>query len=138
MMIIKKTDKRLQDILNRGDILEGEYLRTVLDIIDNVRKNGDEALKEYTLKFDRYDIEKNGMEISREEMKKAWESLDNRLKTALENAKRNIVEFHEKQLESTWFYDNGKGTYLGQKVTALESVGVYVPAEKPFILRVCL
>ncbi|MGE4319583.1 MAG: histidinol dehydrogenase [Deferribacterales bacterium] len=129
-MIIKKTDKRLQDILNRGDILEGEYLSTVLGIIDNVRKNGDKALKEYTLKFDRYDIEKEGMEITKAEMKAAWDALDDRLKKALENAKKNVVEFHEKQLESTWFYDNGKGTYLGQKVTALESVGVYVPGGK--------
>jgi len=129
-MIIKKTDKKLQEILDRGDIMEGEYLQTVLDIIANVRKNGDEALAEYTLKFDRYDIKKNGIEISKDEMKAAWDNLPQRLKTALENAKKNIVQFHEKQLEATWMYEKSKGTFLGQKVTALESVGVYVPGGK--------
>jgi len=129
-MIIKKDDQRFRDILNRGEILEGEYLQTVLDIIDNVKKNGDKALCEYTLKFDRYDIEKEGMEISRDEMKAAWENLDPKLKKALEGAKANIISFHEKQLEHTWIYEKSPGTYLGQKVTALESVGVYVPGGK--------
>ncbi|TCK59520.1 histidinol dehydrogenase [Seleniivibrio woodruffii] len=129
-MIIKKTDKKLQEILDRGDIMEGEYLQTVLDIIANVRKNGDEALAEYTLKFDRYDIKKSGIEISKDEMKAAWDNLPERLKTALENAKKNVVQFHEKQLEATWMYEKSKGTFLGQKVTALESVGVYVPGGK--------
>jgi len=129
-MIINKTDKRLQDILNRGEILEGEYLPTVLDIINNVKQNGDKALAEYSAKFDGYDIEKNGIEITRDEMKSAWEKLDDRLKTALENAKKNVIQFHEKQLENTWFYEKSPGTYLGQKVTALESAGVYVPGGK--------
>ena len=129
-MIIRKNDKRLQDILDRGGIMEGEYLRTVLDIIENVRKNGDEALAEYSLKFDKYDIKKHGIEITKDEMKAAWDVLPERLKAALENAKKNVVEFHEKQLEATWMYEKSKGTFLGQKVTALESVGVYVPGGK--------
>jgi histidinol dehydrogenase len=128
-MIIRKEDERLQDILKRGEIMEGEYLQTVLGIIDDVKKRGDEALTEMTLKFDKYDIA-NGIEISKDEMKSAWDALDDRLKEALENAKANVVSFHEKQLENTWIYDKGNGTYLGQKVTALESVGVYVPGGK--------
>jgi len=129
-MIIRKDDQRLKDILNRGEILEGEYLQTVLDIIGNVKKSGDKALAEYTLKFDRYDIDKNGVEITKEEMKTAWDALDDKLKGALERAKANVVSFHEKQLENTWMYEKSKGTFLGQKVTALESVGVYVPGGK--------
>lgn len=129
-MIIRKTDERLQQILKRGEILEGEYLSTVLGIIDDVRKRGDEALHDYTLKFDRYDIKKGGIEITRAEMKAAWNSLDKKVKGALERAKENVVSFHEKQLESTWLYEKSAGTYLGQKVTALESAGVYVPGGK--------
>jgi len=129
-MIIRKDDKKLQDILNRGEILEGEYLQTVLDIIDNVKKNGDKALADYSLKFDKYDIASNGMEISKGEMKSAWDDLDDELKGALERAKANVVSFHEKQLENTWMYEKTPGTFLGQKVTALESVGVYVPGGK--------
>ncbi len=137
-MIIRKDDKKLQDILNRGEILEGEYLQTVLDIIDNVKKNGDKALEDYTLKFDRYDIAKDGIEITKDEMKAAWDNLDQELKGgALERAKANVVSFHEKQLENTWIYEKTPGTFLGQKVTALESVGVYVPpgGGKRFILH---
>jgi len=129
-MIIDKNDKRLEDILKRGEIMEGEYLQTVLNIIDDVKKRGDESLCELSLKFDKYDIKKHGIEISKEEMKAAWDALDDRLKLALENAKANVVSFHEKQLENTWLYEKTPGTFLGQKVTALESVGVYVPGGK--------
>jgi len=128
-MIIRRDDSRLQDILNRGEILEGEYLQTVLDIIDNVKKNGDKALAEYTSRFDRFDIS-GGFEITEGEMKSAWEGLNDELKGALERAKANVTAFHEKQLENTWIYEKSPGTYLGQKVTALESVGVYVPGGK--------
>jgi histidinol dehydrogenase len=129
-MIIKKDDKKLKDILRRGEILEGEYLQTVLDIIGDVRQNGDSALAEYTLRFDKYDIAADGMEITKQEMKSAWDALDGRLKDALQRAKENIVSFHEKQREHTWLYEKTPGTFLGQKVTALESVGVYVPGGK--------
>ncbi|XOB66369.1 histidinol dehydrogenase [Deferribacteres bacterium DY0037] len=129
-MIIRKDDKRLQDILKRGEIMEGEYLHTVLDIIADVRTRGDESLAELTLRFDGYDMLKGGIEISKREMKDAWEALDDRLKLALENAKANVISFHEKQLENTWIYEKTPGTFLGQKVTALESVGVYVPGGK--------
>lgn len=129
-MIIKKDDAKLKEILGRGEILEGEYLQTVLDIIDNVKKNGDRALAEYSLKFDKYNISEGGIEITKDEMKAAWEELDDKLKGALMRAKENIVSFHEKQLESTWLYEKAPGTYLGQKVTPLERVGVYVPGGK--------
>lgn len=129
-MIIRKGDPKIDEILKRGEIMEGEYLRTVLDIIDEVKKRGDEALCDYTEKFDRYDIRKNGMEIARDEMKTAWDELDSELKAALERAKANIVSFHEKQRENTWLYEKTPGTFLGQKVTALESAGVYVPGGK--------
>lgn len=129
-MIIRKGDPKIDEILKRGEIMEGEYLRTVLDIIDEVKKRGDEALCDYTEKFDRYDIRKNGMEITRDEMKTAWDELDSELKAALERAKANIVSFHEKQRENTWLYEKTPGTFLGQKVTALESAGVYVPGGK--------
>ncbi len=93
-----------------------------------MKKNGDKALEDYTLKFDRYDIAKDGIEITKDEMKAAWDNLDQELKGgALERAKANVVSFHEKQLENTWIYEKTPGTFLGQKVTALESVGVYVP-----------
>ena len=127
-MIIKRNDEKLKKILGRGESFDEQYLDTVLGIINRIRKEGDAALFELTKKFDRF--EGSSIEITRKEMEKAYKALDPKLKKALEKARNNIVSFHEKQLEKTWIYEKSEGTFLGQKITPLEKVGVYVPGGK--------
>lgn len=127
-MIIKRNDEKLKRILGRGESFDEQYLDTVLGIINRIRKEGDAALFELTKKFDRF--EGSSIEITRKEMEKAYKALDPKLKKALEKARDNIVSFHEKQLEKTWIYEKSEGTFLGQKITPLEKVGVYVPGGK--------
>lgn len=127
-MIIKRNDEKLKRILGRGESFDEQYLDTVLSIINRIRKEGDAALFELTKKFDRF--EGSSIEITRKEMEKAYKALDPKLKKALEKARDNIVSFHEKQLEKTWIYEKSEGTFLGQKITPLEKVGVYVPGGK--------
>ncbi|WP_265822877.1 histidinol dehydrogenase [Geovibrio ferrireducens] len=127
-MIIKRNDEKLKRILGRGESFDEQYLDTVLGIINRIRKEGDAALLELTKKFDRF--EGSSIEITRKEMEKAYKALDPKLKKALEKARDNIVSFHEKQLEKTWIYEKSEGTFLGQKITPLEKVGVYVPGGK--------
>ncbi|MCD8568488.1 MAG: histidinol dehydrogenase [Geovibrio sp.] len=127
-MIIKRNNEKLKRILGRGESFDEQYLDTVLGIINRIRKEGDAALLELTKKFDRF--EGSSIEITRKEMEKAYKALDPKLKKALEKARDNIVSFHEKQLEKTWIYEKSEGTFLGQKITPLEKVGVYVPGGK--------
>jgi histidinol dehydrogenase len=128
-MIYYNKEERLKKILNRGDVFEEKYLKTVLDIIDKVKKSGDGFIREITLKFDNYDIN-DGFEVSPDELKLAYDSLDDTLKDSLEYAKANILKFHEKQMENTWIVESEDGTLLGQKITPLEKVGIYVPGGK--------
>jgi histidinol dehydrogenase len=127
-MIIKRNDEKLKRILGRGESFDEQYLDTVLGIINRIRKEGDAALFELTKKFDRF--EGSSIEITRKEMEKACKALAPKLKKALEKARDNIGSFHEKQLEKTWIYEKSEGTFLGQKITPLEKVGVYVPGGK--------
>lgn len=128
-MIYYKNSDRLEKILNRGDMFEDNYLQTVLDILKDVKKNGDATIQKLTLKFDKYDID-NGFEIERDLLKKAYDNLDIDLKNALAKAKKNITSFHEKQLEKTWMTESENNIILGQKITPLDRVGIYVPGGK--------
>ncbi len=127
-MIIDKNDQRLQKIIRRGDYFESEYLPKVLEILDNVKHNGDKALLEYTKRFDRFEPG-DGFRIPEEMLEYALYKLEPNLKLAMEHAKERIVSFHEKQLEKSWIYNDG-GILLGQKIAPLERVGVYVPGGK--------
>lgn len=127
-MIIKRTDDKLKKILGRNESFDEQYLETVAAILGRVKKEGDRALFELTRKFDNFDC--RDAEITKEEMKAAYDALDPKLKKALEKAKANIISFHEKQLEKTWIYEKSPSTFLGQKITPLEKVGVYVPGGK--------
>ncbi len=128
-MIYYNKEERLKKILSRGDVFEEKYLDAVLEMISGVRRKGDSFIREVTLKFDNYDIN-NGLEVSKKELKFAYDSLDNKLKSALEYAKSNILKFHEKQMENTWISESSKGALLGQKITPLDKVGIYVPGGK--------
>lgn len=129
-MIINKNDKKLDDIKNRGAAMEGDYLHTASEIISNVRKNGDKALFEYTKKFDNFDINKDNIKVSRQEIEEAYNNTDEKLIESIKKAHDNILAFHKLQMEKTWLYETKHGALLGQKITPLDSAGIYVPGGK--------
>jgi len=128
---IWEDNPHLQRIKNRGEILSEEYEKTVQEIINAVKTRGDDALLEFTRRFDRLDVkEPSQLEIPYRELKKAYERIPSDLREALEFAAARIKKFHEKQLEDSFTVYEEDGIILGQKVLPLERVGVYVPGGK--------
>lgn len=109
-------------------VQDGAVDQAVLDIIGDVRKNGDEALFRYTEKFDRVKLE--ALAVSNTEFEEAKKQVSNDFITALWQAKENIAKFHEAQIEQSWFMNDISGNVLGQKITPMEKVGLYVPGGK--------
>lgn len=107
---------------------EQELDQDVLDIISGVRKDGDEALYRYTNKFDHVVLD--SLIVSEEELLEAKKQVDAGFLDALKQAKENIEAFHKEQKEQSWFVNKAPGILLGQKVTPIEKVGVYVPGGK--------
>jgi len=101
---------------------------TVLDIIKHVRTSGDAALYSYTEKLDK--VKLNSLTVTEEEIKEAMELVGTEFRTALQTARDNIRSFHQMQKEQSWFTDQQNGIVLGQKVTPLDSAGIYVPGGK--------
>jgi histidinol dehydrogenase len=128
-MIITRNHEKMRKILSRGDVFDEKYLNIVMDILKDVKNRGDSALEYYTAKFDKHDI-RNNLTIEKTEMKKAYDNLDNKVKKALIRAELSIRQYHEKQLETTWLYSKKDGVMLGQKVTPIARVGIYVPGGK--------
>jgi len=124
-----KSDERLKYLASRGEILEEEYEKTVKEIIKRVKEEGDKALIEFTEKFDGVKLTPETLEVPYEELEKAYRSIDDKVREALEVAEERIRVFHEKQLENSFFKEE-EGIILGQKVLPLERVGVYVPGGK--------
>ncbi len=123
--IINIENAEKADILTRDIKLESGVEAIVADIIKNVRENGDKALKEYSLKFDKADIK--NLRVTQEEIDAAYENEDKALIETLELAKKNIWAFHEKQLRKGFEIKGENGTVSGQKITPIEKVGIYVP-----------
>lgn len=119
----------LNDLLKRSPNQYGQYEATVNDILSDVRENGDAAVFSYTEKFDHVKLDAGSIKVTKEEIAEAYELVDSSLIEIIKKAKANIVNFHEKQKQRSWF-DAQDGTILGQKVTALNRVGVYVPGGK--------
>jgi histidinol dehydrogenase len=129
--LIWEENNHLKRIQNRGEILSEEYEKTVKEIINNVKQRGDEALIEYTNRFDKANITRpEELEIPYSELKRAYESIPSDLREALEFAAARIRKFHEKQLETSFFAEEADGIILGQKVSPLLRVGIYVPGGK--------
>lgn len=97
----------------------------VTDIIENVRKNGDSALLEYTKKFDKAEL--SSIEVSEDEIKEAFDSVEPEFLDILREAAENIRDFHKRQLRNSFVISEKKGIVIGQKVTPIEKVGLYVP-----------
>lgn len=120
----------LKNLLKRSPSNFGNYAETVQGIVDDVRDNGDAALFSYTKKFDKADITAANVKVTRAEIDYAYTQVSPELLEVIRKAKKNIWEYHEKQKQYSWFDSKPNGTLLGQKVTALASVGVYVPGGK--------
>lgn len=123
--IIKMADAKKEDILTRDINTKSGVEDIVSDIIDNVRKNGDKALKEYSLKFDKAVVE--NLEVTKEEIEEAYESEDKAFISTLEKARDNIHHFHSHQVRNNFIINDKDGVILGQKITPIEKVGLYVP-----------
>lgn len=100
----------------------------VLDIIQNVRQNGDTAIAEYSKKFDKVDID--SFIVSEAEIAEAKNKVSVEFISSMDQAAQNIRNFHEKQVEQSWYFNEHNGIMLGQQVTALDRVGIYVPGGK--------
>lgn len=120
----------LKNLLKRSPSNFGNYAETVQEIVDDVRDNGDAALFSYTKKFDKADITAENVKVTQKEIDYAYTQVNPELLDVIRKAKKNIWEYHEKQKQYSWFDSKPNGTLLGQKVTALASVGVYVPGGK--------
>ena len=120
----------LKNLLKRSPSNFSNYAETVQGIVDDVRDNGDAALFSYTKKFDKADITAENVKVTQEEIDYAYTQVSPELLDVIRKAKKNIWEYHEKQKQYSWFDSKPNGTLLGQKVTALASVGVYVPGGK--------
>ena len=134
MRIVALTKESKQDLLTnllkRNPGQYTEYEQTVNEILSNVRANGDKAVLEYTNKFDKNNIDVNSIRVTEAEIEEAYASYDKELIKIMEHAAANIKEYHEKQKQNSWFDFKENGTILGQKVTPISNVGVYVPGGK--------
>lgn len=120
----------LSDLLKRDPNQYGSYADTVQKIVDDVKMRRDEAVFEYTEKFDKARITAETVRVTKEEIDEAMALVDPELIEVMKKAMANIRSYHEMQVRRSWFDTKPDGTLLGQKITALESVGVYVPGGK--------
>lgn len=120
----------LEDLLKRSPNSYGKYEASVKEILDNVRSKGDEAVFAYTKQFDGACTDDSNIQVTEEEIQEAYSLVDDSLLAVIRKAKKNIESYHEKQRQYSWFDSKPDGTILGQKVTPLERVGVYVPGGK--------
>ena len=124
------TSNILESLLKRSPNSYGEYEARVAEIIEEVRKNRDAAVFAYTEQFDHAKIDANHLIVTEEEINEAYENVDPQLLKVIRKSLVNIRDFHSKQLQNSWFTSGENGTILGQKVTPLDKIGVYVPGGK--------
>ena len=124
-----KYNERIKYLARRGEVLEEEYEDRVKEIIREVREKGDSALVSFTERFDGIKITPEELEVPFEELERAYESLEEDVRSALEIAEERIRSFHEKQVERSFIAEE-EGIILGQKVVPLKRVGIYVPGGK--------
>ena len=120
----------LADLLKRDPNNYSAYADTVQEIVETVKRDGDKAVFAYTREFDKAEISSESLKVTDQEIEEAMKEVDPELMEILQKSMKNIRQFHEKQRQYSWFDSKPDGTILGQKVTPLESVGVYVPGGK--------
>lgn len=116
-----------EEFRKRNDTDFKKYNSTVEKILQDVKDDGDKAIIKYTNKFDGVDLVKAGIKVTPEEIEAGWKKADKKFIKVLRKAIENIRSFHEKQKENSWFTTVAGGGILGQRVTSLEKVGLYVP-----------
>ena len=129
--LTKETTKDiLENLLKRSPNQYGSYETAVREILAKIQEEGDGALFAYTKKFARAEITEQNVRVTEEEIREAYETVDPALVDVIRKSLVNIRSYHEKQKQNSWFTSSEDGTMLGQKVTPLEKVGVYVPGGK--------
>lgn len=123
----KTAEDYLKSFRDRGKVMQDEVCKSVDKILSDIKNYGDDALIKYTNKFDSQNISKENICVSREEIENAYKTVDKKFLDVLRRAAENIMFFHEKQKRNSWIVTKENGVILGQKVMALERVGVYVP-----------
>jgi len=124
----KEKDELLIELLAQRNHMDlTNVLNTVDEIVANVKKNGDQALLEYTRKFDRVELLITELKVSKQEIDEAYNQVDPSIIEIIKRAKSNIESFHNKQQEKSWFSTDENGVILGQLYRPLEIIGVYVP-----------
>lgn len=134
MRIVKLTAESkkglLEDLLQRSPNHYGQYESAVAEIIEMVKKGGDEALFSYTEKFDHCKMDAAHIRVTREEIDEAYQKVDADFVEVMKKSAANIRAFHEKQLRNSWFDPKPDGTILGMKILPIATAGVYVPGGK--------
>lgn len=134
MRIVKLTAESkkglLEDLLQRRPNHYGQYESAVAEIIETVKKGGDEALFSYTEKFDHCKMDASHIRVTREEIDEAYQKVDADFVEVMKKSAANIRAFHEKQLRNSWFDPKPDGTILGMKILPIAIAGVYVPGGK--------
>ena len=120
----------LEDLLKRSPNNYGQYEASVKEILDKVKEEKDAAVFAYTAKFDGAELTADTIEVTDAEIEEAYAQVDDTLLTVICKAKDNIESYHAKQRQNSWFDSKPDGTILGQKITPLHRVGVYVPGGK--------
>ena len=132
--IIKYDDKEgkklVEALLSRSQLEHGNVQEIVNDIIANIKANGDKALFEYTKKFDKFDVNKDNVLVTEDEIKEAYNQVDADLIRVIKKSAERIGAFHEKQKMNSWLEPSKNGEMLGQLIRPLQRVGVYVPGGK--------
>ena len=120
----------LENLLKRSTNDYGDYEAIVADIIENVKTRKEEAIFEYSLKFDKCLTTKETFQVTKAEIDAAYAEIDAQFIQVMKASAENIRAYHEKQKRNSWFDAKEDGTILGQKITPMQTVGVYVPGGK--------
>lgn len=120
----------LENLLKRSTNDYGEYETIVAGIIEDVKQRKEEAIFEYALQFDKCSLTKDTFQVTKEEIDAAYQEVDPHFVQVMQTAAANIRAYHEKQKRNSWFDAKEDGTILGQKITPMQKVGVYVPGGK--------
>ena len=125
------TEEQKAFIMKRAEIDISEHMQLAKEVSDDIRVRGDEAVLEYTAKFDRVELTKDSIKVKPEEIEEGYKRLDAKTREAIEYAAKNICDFHEKQMpEEMWFTEVDKGLLVGEKTTPIVDVCLYVPRGK--------
>ncbi len=124
-------DEQLTTLLAWESVSDDSVQQTVQDIVNNVRTRGDEALLQYSCQFDRLDVKDAGqLVVTKERLQQAYDAITDAERDALIIAANRVKTYHQHQKQETWTYEEADGTLLGQQITALDRVGIYVPGGK--------